>query len=68
MNLTHFSIFFGGIAITLTAYFVRERRQRSAFIASLSLAEREALRGFEAVRGDWRAFRDLSRRPVRRDP
>jgi hypothetical protein len=67
MNWTDFSIFFGGIAITLAAYFVRERRQRSAFIASLSPTERERLRGFEAIEGDWRAFRDLSTRRVRRD-
>ena len=60
--------FVGCIAITLAAYVVRERRQRSAFIASLSPAQREGLRGFETVKGDWRAFRDLSPRPVRRDP
>jgi hypothetical protein len=69
MIWTDFSIVFvGGIAITLTAYVVREQRQRSAFIARLSPAQREGLRGFETVKGDWRAFRDLSRRPVRRDP
>jgi hypothetical protein len=29
------------------------------FIASLSPVQRERLKGFEAVRGDWREFRDL---------
>jgi hypothetical protein len=67
MFWTEFAIVFvGGIAITLTAYVVRERRQRSAFIGSLSPAQREGLRGFETVKGDWRAFRDLSHRPSRR--
>ena len=37
-----------------------ERRQRAAFIASLSPADQEALRGFETVNRNWRAFRDLS--------
>ena len=49
------------LAIGLTAYFVREWRQRSAFIASLSPAEREKLTGFEALKGDWHAFRELLR-------
>jgi hypothetical protein len=49
------------LAIGLAAHCVREWRQRSAFIVSLSSAQREALRGFETVTGgDWRAFRDLS--------
>jgi hypothetical protein len=47
------------LAIGLTAHFVHDRRQRAAFIASLSPAERERLRGFETVRGDWHEFRDL---------
>jgi hypothetical protein len=47
------------LAIGLTAHFVRERRQRSAFIASLSPAQRERLRAFEMVNRDWRTFRDL---------
>jgi len=47
------------LAITLTAHVVRERRQRSAFITSLSPAQREGLWGFETVKGDWRAFKEL---------
>ena len=47
------------LAIGLTAHFVRERRQRSAFIASLSPAQRERLETFEMVDRDWRTFRDL---------
>ena len=47
------------LAIGLTAHFVHDRRQRAAFIASLSPAERERFRGFEKVRGDWHEFRDL---------
>jgi hypothetical protein len=47
------------LAIGLTAHFVHDRRQRAAFIASLSPAERERLRGFETVKGDWHEFRDL---------
>jgi hypothetical protein len=47
------------LAIGLTAHFVHDRRQRAAFIASLSPAERERLKGFESVRGGWQDFRDL---------
>jgi hypothetical protein len=47
------------LAIGLTAHFVHDRRQRAAFIASLSPAQRERFRGFEKVRGDWHEFRDL---------
>ena len=47
------------LAIGLAVHFVRDRRQRSTFIASLSPAQRERLGGFETVKGDWRAFRDL---------
>jgi hypothetical protein len=47
------------LAIGLTGHFVHDRRQRAAFIASLSPAERERLRGFETVKGDWHEFRDL---------
>jgi hypothetical protein len=47
------------LAIGLTAHFVHDRRQRAAFIASLSPAQREKLKGFETVKGDWHAFRDL---------
>jgi hypothetical protein len=49
------------LAIGLTTHFVREWRQRSAFIASLSPAEREKLTGFETLKGDWHAFRELLR-------
>jgi hypothetical protein len=38
------------LAIGLTAHFIHDRRQRAAFIASLSPAERERFRGFEKVR------------------
>jgi hypothetical protein len=48
------------IAITLTLHVIREWRQRSAYIVGLSPPEREALSGFEAIKGDWRAFRALS--------
>ena len=47
------------LASTLTAHVVRERHQRSAFINSLSPAQREGLWGFETVKGDWRAFKEL---------
>jgi len=47
------------LAIGLTAHFIHARRQRSAFIAGLSPADRERLRGFETIKGDWRAFRNL---------
>jgi hypothetical protein len=53
------------LAIWFTAQFARERRdrkERAAFIASLSPAERERLKGFETVKGDWREFRDLLHR------
>ena len=48
------------LAVGLTARFMHEWIPRSAFIASLSPARREVLLGFEAIKGDWRAFRDLS--------
>jgi hypothetical protein len=47
------------LAIGLAAHFVQDRRQRAAFIASLSPSQRERLRGFELVKGDWHEFRDL---------
>lgn len=47
------------LAIGIAAHFIHDGRQRSAFIASLSPADRERLRGFETVKGDWHAFRDL---------
>jgi hypothetical protein len=47
------------LAIGLTAHFVHDRRQRSAFIARLSPSQRERLRGFETVRGNWHEFREL---------
>jgi hypothetical protein len=46
-------------ATALTLYFVHDHRQRSAFIAGLSPSQRESLRGFEAVKGDWQQFRNL---------
>jgi hypothetical protein len=56
------ALFFGLVvcfAILLTAKFARERRERAAFVANLSSAERERLKGFERVEGDWREFRVL---------
>jgi hypothetical protein len=53
------------LAIWFMAQFARERRdrkERAAFFASLSPAERERLKGFETVMGDWREFRDLLHR------
>jgi hypothetical protein len=47
------------LAIGLAWHFVRERRQRLAFIASLSPAQRETFRAFEATNRGWRTFRDL---------
>jgi hypothetical protein len=44
---------------TNAVHFVHDRHQRSAFIANLSPAERERLKGFETVKGDWHEFRDL---------
>ena len=56
-------VFFVGLAaclaIGLTAQFLRERRERAAFIASLSPTLREKLRGFETVKDDWHELRDL---------
>ena len=46
-------------ATALTLHFVHDHRQRSAFIDRLSPSQRESLRGFEAVKGDWKEFRDL---------
>jgi hypothetical protein len=40
------------LAVGLTARFMHEWIQRSAFIASLSPAQRELLWGFEAINGD----------------
>ena len=48
------------LTVGLAARFMQEWIQRSAFIASLSSAQREILWGIEAIKGDWRAFRDLS--------
>jgi hypothetical protein len=36
-------------------------RERAAFIARLSPLQRERLKGFETVGGDWRDYRDLLR-------
>jgi hypothetical protein len=61
MIWTSFTIGFAVcLVITLTAHVVREQRQRSAFISSLSPAQREGLWGFETVKGDWRAFKELT--------
>ena len=49
------------LAIGLAAHFVHDRRQRATFIAGLSPSEREHLRGFESVKGDWHEFRNLLR-------
>jgi hypothetical protein len=49
------------LAIGLTVHLVRDRRQRAAFVSTLSSAEHAQLRGFETVNGDWRQFRDLLR-------
>jgi hypothetical protein len=54
-----FTGFAACLAIGLAAHFVQDRRQRAAFIASLSPSQRERLRGFESVGGDWHEFRDL---------
>jgi len=51
--------------LVLTTRIVGDRRQRSAFVAELSPVEREALLGFEEVRGDWLAYRDLLHRANR---
>jgi hypothetical protein len=60
MYWTVFSIGFAAcLATGFTVSFVNNRRQRAAFIASLSPAERERLGHFEAVKGDWHEFRDL---------
>jgi hypothetical protein len=56
------------LAIGLTAQFFHDRRQRAAFIASLSPAERETFRGFEKIRGDWHEFRDLLHTHAREAP
>ena len=47
------------LAIGLTAHFIHNRRQRAAFIASLSPTECEKLVGFETLKGDWHEFREL---------
>jgi hypothetical protein len=47
------------LAVGLTAYFIHDRRQRWAFIASLSPEECEKLSGFERGSGDWHEYRDL---------
>lgn len=56
-------IFLAGIvsclAIALTAYFINDRRQRLAFIASLTPQMRDRLSEFETSTGDWKAFQTL---------
>lgn len=56
------SVFIGlaaSLAIGLGAHLIHDRRQRAAFLASLSPVEREQLEGFETIKGDWHEFRDL---------
>ena len=48
------------LAISLTMYFVRERRERSAFICRLLPAQREGLRGFESNQGGLARVRGLA--------
>jgi hypothetical protein len=59
----YWTVFFIGFAACLgigfIVSFIHDRRQRAAFVASLSPAECERLGGFEAVKGDWHEFRDL---------
>jgi hypothetical protein len=59
--------FFVGFAACLTIWLTRrllhERRQRAAFVAGLSPAERAMLEGYETFKdGGWQNFRDLLRR------
>ena len=49
------------LAIGLTAYLINDRRQRLAFIASLTPQMRDHLSEFEKSTGDWKAFQDLQR-------
>lgn len=70
VSLRIFSVFWTGffvglavcLAIGLISYFLNDRCQRAAFIARLSPEERERLKGFESVSGDWRHYRDLLHR------
>ena len=55
---SYFIGFAACLAIGLTAHVVHYRRQRAAFIAGLSPAEREMLEGYETFKGDWHDFRD----------
>ena len=59
----YWTVFFNGfaacLAIGFIVGFIHDRRQRATFVASLSPAERERLEGFETIKGDWRAFRNL---------
>jgi hypothetical protein len=48
--------------IGLGCRFIYDWRQRMAFLASLSGAERERLYFFESVKGDWHEFRDTLHR------
>ena len=54
-----FMCFAACLGIGFIASLVHDRRQRAAFVASISPAERERLEGFEAVKGDWHEFREL---------
>lgn len=50
------------LAIWLTLRLVHDRRQRAAFNAGLSPAERAMLEDYETFKGDWHDFRNLLRR------
>jgi hypothetical protein len=50
------------VSLLLGACFLWDRWQRSAFVEDLSLAERERLQGFEAIKGSWRDFRKIRQR------
>ena len=54
-----FTGFAACLAIRLAVHFVHDRRQRAAFVATLSPSQRERLRGFESVKGNWHEFQDL---------
>ena len=44
------------LGIVLAAHVVHYWRQREAFIAGLSPAERELLEGYETYKGDWHDY------------
>lgn len=61
-----FTGFAACLAIVMTAHLLYDRRERRTFIAGLSPSEREKLRGYETVKGDWHGFRELLNRNWRR--